>query len=275
MTYKCIVCDLDETLLNHQGFISQENIQAIQKANQDYNVKFVLASGRPYLLMDEYLKTLGLYDKENEYVLSLNGATITENKDHRILDTTPLPFEKVKQIAQFGFDHHVCVEVFTEDMIYIYDFDEQEREWFITNNFKYEEMINHDLDHLKDKHIIKMLLESRDYDNLHSLEPHMKEIKEGLHISYSSFRYMEINAENIHKGVGIEKLAKILNLQLDEMIAIGDNYNDMEMLKKAGLSACPSNAIDEIKECCHFISEKSCNESAVADIINQFIFNED
>ena len=78
--YKLIVCDLDETLLNSDKKICQENIDAIKKA-RDLGVKFVPATGRGYTCIDYVLNTLELYDLENEYAISNNGAIVTENKD--------------------------------------------------------------------------------------------------------------------------------------------------------------------------------------------------
>ena len=67
--YKIIACDLDETLLSDDRSISKENIEAIQKA-KELGVKFVPATGRGYNTVDGTLKELGLYDLENEYVIS-------------------------------------------------------------------------------------------------------------------------------------------------------------------------------------------------------------
>ena len=74
--YKIIACDLDETLLSDDRSISKENIEAIQKA-KELGVKFVPATGRGYNTVDGTLKELGLYDLENEYVISYNGGAIS------------------------------------------------------------------------------------------------------------------------------------------------------------------------------------------------------
>ena len=78
--YKIIACDLDETLLSDDRTISKENIEAIQKA-KELGVKFVPATGRGFNTVGGTLKDLGLYDLENEYVISYNGGAITENKE--------------------------------------------------------------------------------------------------------------------------------------------------------------------------------------------------
>ena len=73
MGYKLIACDMDETLLNDNHEICKRNIEMIKRAKEEYGVKFVPATGRGYKSIQKDLQTLGLYDKENEYVLSFNG----------------------------------------------------------------------------------------------------------------------------------------------------------------------------------------------------------
>ena len=81
--YKIIACDLDETLLSDDRTISKDNVEAIEKA-KELGVKFVPATGRGFNTVGGTLKDLGLYDLENEYVISYNGGAITENKGSKL-----------------------------------------------------------------------------------------------------------------------------------------------------------------------------------------------
>ena len=95
--YKIIACDLDETLLSDDRTISKENIEAIQKA-KELGVKFVPATGRGFNTVGETLKDLGLYDLENEYVISYNGGAITENKGSKLLHFEGISFENASEL---------------------------------------------------------------------------------------------------------------------------------------------------------------------------------
>src|SRR5699024_12049066 len=90
--YKIIACDLDETLLSADTHVSVENREAIQKAVA-HGVKFVPATGRGYVSVQNTLKEIGLEQAANEYVISFNGASITENKNNRVLYFDGLPNE--------------------------------------------------------------------------------------------------------------------------------------------------------------------------------------
>lgn len=273
MSYKCIVCDLDETLLNEKRCISQRNIDAIQKAINEYDVKFVPATGRPFSMIQSFLKDLGLLNQEKEYVLSLNGAILSENKENRIIQTSGIETSKVLELIKFGIEYDVCVQIYTVDEIFIYNLKEkEEKELFIQENIHYIEKEINDVEYLNDKTVLKVLFEKRDDDYLHSIVPFMNHINENLNISYSSYRYIEINSSLIDKGKGLMNLAEYLNIDISETMAIGDNYNDESMLKVAGLSCAPSNAIPCIQKMCDYVSVYDNNEGAVADIIEKFIF---
>ena len=70
--YKLIAIDMDETLLNDDAEITPKNVSVLKKAIKD-GVKVVLNTGRSYLSVQENLKTLGIYQTKDQYVVSFNG----------------------------------------------------------------------------------------------------------------------------------------------------------------------------------------------------------
>lgn len=105
-----------------------------------------------------------------------------------------------------------------------------------------------------------------------SLEEGLKPITDGhCAVSYSSNRYMEFNALGVDKGQGLIDLANKLGIAIEETIAVGDNYNDMAMLKVAGLSVAANNAVDDVKAACDYTTNANNNEGVVAELIEKFI----
>jgi hydroxymethylpyrimidine pyrophosphatase-like HAD family hydrolase len=105
-----------------------------------------------------------------------------------------------------------------------------------------------------------------------SIEPEMKDITyEHCIVSYSSNRYMEFNSLGVDKGNGLIDLAKLLNIDIKDTIAVGDNYNDMAMLKVAGLSVAAGNAVEDVKKVCDYTTKADNNEGVVAELIEKFI----
>ncbi|MGX8680437.1 MAG: HAD family hydrolase, partial [bacterium] len=90
--YKLIACDLDETLLNDDHVVPEENIKWIQKARVEKDVRFVPATGRGYTQIRPELKQLGLFDQPHEYTMSFNGGALVENKDEKIMKWQGLEF---------------------------------------------------------------------------------------------------------------------------------------------------------------------------------------
>lgn len=271
MKYKLIACDLDETLLNDEHRICQKNIDLIKKA-KELGVKFVPATGRLFSSVQNDLKTLGLYDCVDEYVLSANGGVLTENKNNRILQFKGLSFEKTKEIFDFGKDKNVCIAIYTLENIYVYHLNDNEEERMQGQRLKYCVFTDETLSFLKNQEIVKVLFETLDMEYLKSLEPLMKDIVEGeVSLSYSSGRYMELNLLGVDKGQGLKDLVKLLGISIEETIAVGDNYNDQSMLEVAGLSVAAGNAIEEIKAICDYTTIANNNEGVVGELIEKFI----
>ena len=267
---KCIVCDLDETLLNEHKEISTENIEMIHKVSKD-GIKFVFATGRGFTSVQDYLNILDL-NKLGEYVISNNGAIVTENKDNEILHIHSLKWDLVEYLIKFGLAHNLCVQVFLPEDVYAFNCGEDEIDVLL--GFKKDAVLVEGFDYsfLKGETIVKVMYQYRDYSYLPTLEDKLDDlIKENTTIAYSSNRYMEYTSKGISKAKGILSLCEILNIELDEVLAIGDNLNDYAMLELVPNSAAVANAVDEVKRICKYVSPYTNNESAVADIIKQFI----
>ncbi|GER66588.1 Cof-type HAD-IIB family hydrolase [Weizmannia acidilactici] len=273
MAFKLIAFDMDETLLNDNHEICQRNIEAIKKAKEQYGIKFVPATGRGYLSIQHDLKTLGLYDEPGEYVISFNGGAITENKGNRLLQFRGLDFYKMKEIFEFGLKKDVCMHVYTKDKLYVYQLSESEKLRLLNHKLEYTVMEENTVDFLEHEPISKILYQNLNIPYLRSLEPEMAHITDGYcTVSYSSNRYMEFNAIGVDKGQGLRDLAKILGIDLKDTIAVGDNYNDLAMLKTAGLPVAAGNAVEEIKKVCSYTTKADNNEGVVAELIEKFIF---
>ena len=203
--YKLIASDMDETLLNDDHQICQRNIDLIKKAKEK-GVKFVPATGRGYMSIQNDLKRLGLYDELEEYVISFNGGALSENKDNKVLFFEGLSFEKTKEIFEYGLNCDVCQHVYTQDKLYVFNLSESEAKRIKHQKVECEIMTENSIDFLKNVPISKILYQNTDVPYLMSLEPKMKHIWEGeCAVSYSSNRYMEFNKIGVDKGAGVKR----------------------------------------------------------------------
>lgn len=90
-------------------------------------------------------------------------------------------------------------------------------------------------------------------------------------MSYSSGRYLEFNARGVNKGAGLLKLAAALGVDPADTIAIGDNWNDWPMIRDAALGVAVANAVEDMKPQCQYVCEATCDQNAVAEVINKFV----
>lgn len=268
--YKLIVSDIDETLIDTKGNLSQKNLQAIQQA-QKLGVKFVPSTGRSFNNFQHILKQTGVHDLAEQYSISYNGGVITENKNNKLLSTAFLPAEIVIELFQLGLDHNLLIHLFTLDDIITYAMNEDE-EAFLEGHIKINHLQEANIDHLKDTPILKINFQHLDRQFLQSIEESLTpDLKDLLDINYSSNRYIEFNPKGIHKGNALLKLMDLLNIKPEEVLSIGDNMNDRTMIEVAGTGVAVANAVPELLERADYICEKDHNNSAVAEAIHKFI----
>ena len=254
--YKIIALDMDGTLLNDDKIITEMTKKALQSAREK-GVKVVLASGRPIDGLRRYLEELGLVD-DNEYVLSYNGCLVQETKSEKIISEKGLK----------GSDLH-----------YIYNFSPT-RGLITPKNSKYTEVeadINKidinicDFDEIsKDESIIKIMLidEPEVLDKAIAKLP--KEVGEKYNLAKSTPYFFEIINKESNKGLGLKALADYLNVDKDEIIAVGDAGNDLDMIEFAGLGVAMENGHSNVKEAANYIT-KSNNEDGIAEVVRKFI----
>jgi Cof subfamily protein (haloacid dehalogenase superfamily) len=266
--YKIIACDLDETLLGDDRNISKQNIESIKRISAQ-GVKFVPATGRGYYSVKETLEQLGLADKEGEYVISYNGGAVTENRGDRLLHFQGVSTTLAEELYQRGKQYDVGIHVYTKDMVYIYNYTQEEKD-YLAGRMKVTEVFDRDLAFLKGQDIVKLLYVNTDYTYLKQIEEDMKDLTQEVDISFSANRYIEFNYKGVSKGAGLLFLADLLGVKPEETIAIGDNFNDLSMIQAAGLGVGVQNVVKDMRSLCDYITTATNNESAIAEVIERF-----
>ena len=271
--YRLMLSDLDETLLvNHH--VPDFNIEAIKKARAK-GLKFVPATGRAYNMILDILKEIGTYDQADEYSICFNGGLIIENKNNRILNFKGLSFENAKLLFEKARNYDVCILVFTLDMCYIYNANDDEVKRKTVQKAPFVVVDDYNFEIFKDKQIAKILYQKKDMGYLKMIAHELNKFtKDQIAVSYSSNRYLEFNALGVNKGYGLKWLADYLGIDLKETIAIGDNYNDVEMIKTAALGICVACGDNEIKESAQYVTKSDYYQGAVKEVIEKFVLEE-
>lgn len=267
--YKLIAIDLDETLLTTDKKVSIENVEAIEKA-EDHGAKIVLATGRSIVNVEDTLEAIGFADREDEYVIALNGGTVSKTNDQEFLYTNGLSFDLASSLYKRGLEYDVSVQVFTKKDIYVYNYTEEEQR-NLEPEIQVTEIFEENIDFLKGTEIIKVIFMNSDQEYLQEIEKDFVDLADECDISYSSGRYLEFNNQGVNKGAALEYLGDRLGISMDETMVIGDNFNDWSMFEVAGLSVGVHNMVEELREEVDFITEANNDEDAVAEAIEKFV----
>ena len=271
LKYKLICSDLDKTLLV-DNTIPDFNLEAIQKA-RDLGVKFVISTGRDIEIISHLLKQLNTENSENEYTICCSGAKIYENKNKKIIYINYLNDEMVKEAFEFGKKFSEIYIIFdTSDGVYIYNDEilKKERDDYGYNYKNMEKM-----EDIKGLKIIRVVYTCKNKDYLNKILKEIKEVKifdNKVDYYLTQNQFLEFNNLSVSKGEALKWLCSYLNIDIKETIAIGDSYNDVSMIKEAGIGACVKSANDDIKKVSDYICEKDFFEGSVKEVIEKFVF---
>lgn len=291
--YKLVAIDLDGTLLNSYGEVSEKNTQMIQKA-MEKGVEVVLASGRPIMSVKNLANEIGC----NHYIICGNGAITYDVKQEQILYDRFLEKSKVLQIIRICEENSIFYNIYTKDTIltkylnYNILFYHQENANKPEEKKTHIHMMQHieeyiqnrkEEDYLKiticdnDKiifgSIIRKLRTIRNVDVLDVAHMSRKVIKDGTEKVLMEYYYTEITSKNVDKWQAIEKLIQTLEIKKEEVMAIGDNRNDAEMVKNAGLGIMMQNSAPYIQEMADMIVTDN-DHDGVAQAIENYILIE-
>ncbi|PAV31618.1 hypothetical protein CIL05_02885 [Virgibacillus profundi] len=282
---KLIATDLDGTLLNNSGEVSARNVQAIKKAIE-HGIEFVVATGRSFDAANKPLQAVGL----TAPVISLNGA-MTYSLDGKLLRDVPLDQSIVRKIQLACQEEDIYFEVFTNDGVYSTsrenfiavmedilksanpNLSEEEIRENAELRFQHEKVQfieNYDeLFHIEGLKIFKILAFSLEKEKLNKVYVDLEK-DSGIAITSSGDINLEFNHPDAQKGIALEVLAKNMGIEMKDVMSLGDNFNDVSMLKMAGRSVSMGNAVDEIKALCSHTT-KINEEHGVAFAIEEML----
>lgn len=274
-SYRMILSDLDETLLSN-FHVPQINRDAIRKAREK-GVKFVTATGRAFNMIPNILREIGTFDEENEYSICFNGGLIVENKGARILHFTQFPKTAGEVLFQEAIRREICVFVFTPDCCYIHNSNDYEVDRKRNQQAPFRVMQENNFSFYDDKKIAKIMIANPGIPNLKRMRQEVlhdyPDLTGKVELSFSSGRYMECTAAGVNKGTGLLWLSDYLGIDPADTIAVGDSYNDVPMIEKAGIGACVASAPDDIKAKADYVCRKDYAEGAVSEVIEKFILS--
>ena len=276
MNYKLIAIDIDGTLLNPQGTITERNYSTLKKAIAQ-GIIVALCTGRSYFMAQ---KVVGEFDFELPLVLH-NGAEIVNSSDGQMIEHWPL----AQEVARQGV---ILMKQFSLEPI-VYDFHEGKHKLVYESiNPTNEAYVRYMSTKESILHKTDDLISYIDHNPMQLVAIHQESIIRNAmpilknHIDANVFTsgrlfnleywFLEVLQSGASKAAAVEHLAKLHNIDKKEIMAIGDNFNDLEMMEYAHLSIAMNNAPDEVKAVADFVTESN-NDDGVARAIERFAFH--
>lgn len=286
---KLVVTDLDGTLFQDNQTITPYDLDAIKRA-EEKNTKVIVATGRQYLTARKLLEKLGFLP---EYIICDNGCSIYSTKNDL-------------QLSSFPLNKNIVYDVLTilekEDFYYSISTDTcrvslnnslpiLEREFFRNkarisdlDRYHLDSLVdlfksNQDLNHTKSRTKEEICDLDMNFYNVTAITFDPQRIVHGqaslsningISVVSSAYNNFEAINESCSKGNALKHLADHLNINLNNIMTIGDNFNDVSMLKIVENSVAMGNAHDDIKNMCKYVTLKN-TESGVGYAINNFI----
>lgn len=252
---KLIFSDLDDTLLDSKKTVSDETINFIKDLK---DTRFIVNSGRlPYNmeLIKQYI------DLSN--MVCGNGAYII--LDGKLIYSCCLDKKDAYELLDYAYSKGYSPRLYLDSGLYITE--ESKMRTAVKVNMVTKTKL---FDLLKNENAYKIAFYDRNIENLEDIKCFVDSI-ENIIYEYSDSDFLECHHKDTSKGNAIEIVSKLLNVKPDEVLAIGDNENDLSMFNRGYHSACPSNANDKVKSAVEYVSQFDCNNDAMIDIVKHFL----
>lgn len=263
--YKLIAADLDDTLLNDCLKVSPRNKKALLQA-EDMGLIVTIATGRMFRSALPIALDLGVKGP----IISYQGAFVKNVATGEVLVHRPVPFELALQVLAEGYKAGVHMNVYLDDTLYVDRITEAGKRYAeqakvemtpvgnLINFLKYEPT---------------KILYSADPALLDKLQSELrKKFKDSLYITKSKPYYLEFMHPHATKMHGLGRMAEILGILPQEIIAFGDSYNDIEMIEFAGLGVAMGNSPPQIQAKADLVAGTN-NSDGVAKVIEEYVLN--
>ena len=290
--YKLIAIDLDGTMLNSYSEIGIHTKDVLNKAIQN-GIEIVIASGRTV----DSIKSITDEILDKKYIIAGNGSIIYDLKQNSILYEKYISKIKALNIINICEENNITYSIYTNkaivanslkhNVLYYYKENLKKKPDKKTNIVLVSDVVNYVKSMPKDEKVIKILISDNSKSVFSAILRKMQEIENinVLDVSHMSrkiinngsqeisleYFYTEITEENVDKWYALELLIKKLNIDKKDVIAIGDNVNDIKMLENCGVGIAMKNAVPCVCEIADCITDYDNNNDGVGYAIEKFL----
>ena len=265
MSIKLFVTDLDGTLLSAGQEVPAANIKAVRDMVNS-RVIFTIATGRMYSASVEIAKSLGV----DVPIITYNGALI-KTVGGEVFYSAYLAPELIINITNFCEARQWHLQSYSNDNLYYPEYNDFAKGYEKALNISRGEAIGWDGLRRYTENVPKLLCISPSAEETAERIKALKaEFGNQINAIRSNAEYTEIIRPEVSKAAAVKILADKWNIDNSEVMAIGDSYNDLPMLKAAGHSVAMGNAPDDVKSACEFVTG-DCKDDGFAQAVYKYV----
>ena len=287
--YKLVAIDLDGTMLDSFGQVTKNTKKVIQKTIEK-GTDVIIASGRPI----DSIKTIAKEIGSNKYFIAGNGALIYDIQKDEILYEKYMNKQKVLEIIKICEENSIAYNVYTDktilatslkyNVLYYHKENLKKQEDkrthinIVENMYEYIQKMKEErflkitiCDDSKTvfQSIIRKLEKIKDIEILDVSHMSRKLIQQGTEEVPIEYYYTEISSKDVDKWFAIEFLMNKLQIKKEEVITIGDNVNDKNMIEQAGLGIAMGQSMPQLREIADYVTDANY-EDGVAKALSKF-----
>lgn len=264
MPYRLVAIDLDDTLLNNDLQISPRVQAAIQRTIEQ-GVQVTLATGRMFRSAYPFAQQMGL----NIPLITYQGALVKNSQSGEVLYHTPLPRIYVRPVLELINTYGYHVQAYVDDELVMEKYTAEAQAY--VDQSRVPVKLVPDLLSFLSQEPTKILVINFDEPKLNAMAEDLNHrFGEHLYITKSKPYYLEVLHPEATKGKALQALASRLGIRQEEVIAIGDSFNDIDMIQYAGLGVVMGNAREEIKQYADYITVSN-EDDGVAEVLEKFV----
>lgn len=272
MNYQVIALDLDGTLLTPEKKILPESLVALQNARES-GAKVVIVTGRHYVAIHPFYQALAL----DTPAICCNGALLYDYNEKRVISADPLQPDQATQLVDLLDRYNVHSLMYADNAMF---YKEPTGHIIRTENWakslpESQRPVFKQVSSLREAAnevagIWKFALTDTDTDTikLHKFTQ-IVEQELGLTCEWSWHDQVDIAQLGNSKGKRLAQWVESQGLSMNQVIAFGDNHNDLSMLKNAGLGVAMGNAVDEVKKCADLVIGTNA-ESGISEVVKKY-----
>lgn len=261
--YKLVAIDLDGTLLTDDLKVSPGTVKTIQQAVEAGTI-VTIATGRMFASAKQFAKQLEI----NVPLITYQGAIIMDVNEKEVVYERLISPDIAQKLVEISVAQNIHLQVYQDDLLY--GAVENEELVSYAEGVKVPYTVEPDLHKLAEKGFTKALF----IDSPEKLDVLQEELKvlfgKRAHIAKSKPHFLEVTHPEANKGLALLHLAETLGIDQSEIIGIGDNHNDRELITTAGLGVAMGNAVQEMKDIADYVSLTN-NEEGVKHVIEKFV----